>query len=140
MILFINTASTEKILLALKFKRRTHKAEFKPKFNQTENLLAEIDRLFTRFRKLPQDLKGIVAVIGPGPYTALRVGITVANTLSFALNTSIIGLKTNEVSSIDDFIKIGEQKLLKNRLREFLIPYYGRKPNITKPKKRASLF
>lgn len=131
MILFLNTANPKKIQLALKFGRLIRKTEFRSEFNQTESLLVKIDVLFKKAKKPPSDLAGVVAMIGPGHFTALRVGITVANTSSVALNIPVIGLKASDFSSFDEFVQIGERKLWEQKSRKLLAPFYGKEPNIT---------
>lgn len=131
MILFLNTADPEKIQLALKFSQLIFRTEFGPEFNQTELLVAKIDGLFKKAKKSPLDLTGVVAMVGPGHFTCLRTGIAVANTLAYALNIPIIGITASDFSSFDEFIQKGEQKLLKQKSKKFLNPFYGKEPNIT---------
>lgn len=59
-------------------------------------LVPALDRLLNKV-KWRKDKIDLVAVdIGPGSYTGLRVGLAIAKTLSFLLNTKIVG-----VSSLD---------------------------------------
>ncbi len=75
------------------------------------------------------NLEGIVCFKGPGSFTGLRIGITVANSLAYGLNIPIIG------DSGDDWIKKSITKLLKNQNNKIVYPFYGAEPNITQPKK-----
>lgn len=68
------------------------------------------------------DLKIIFVNPGPGSFTGLRIGLTTANLLAFALNIPIV--------------KLNSVKYEKGKFKEALLPEYGRDPNITKPKPR----
>ena len=53
----------------------------------------------------PRDLTGIVAGVGPGPYTGLRVGLVTARVLGAALGIPVYGLCSLDVIAADgDFI------------------------------------
>lgn len=72
------------------------------------------------------DLNGLIVFKGPGSFTGLRIGITVSNTFSYALNIPIVSTKG------DDWINSGITKL-KNKENEVIaLPEYGREPHITK--------
>ena len=43
---------------------------------------------------LKQELDGIVVAKGPGSYTGVRIGVTVAKTLAYALNTKLYGVSS----------------------------------------------
>jgi len=62
----------------------------------SDRIIANIDELLTRASVELKDLTAVFAVIGPGSFTGLRVGIAVANQFSHQLDIPIIGLKTNE--------------------------------------------
>lgn len=135
LILYLNTSDPNKNQIALKRGSKITRKIYKTGYNQTESLLAEIDRLFKKSKAMPKDLTGIVVSLGPGPFTALRVSITVANSLSYSLNVPAAGLKNAEFRSLSDFIKKGRKKILKKRGVRPLFPYYGKEPNITKSRK-----
>ncbi len=61
--------------------------------NQSRDLLPKIDLLLKKNKLTPQNLKGIGVFRGPGSYTGLRVGISVANTLAWSLNIPVFPLK-----------------------------------------------
>jgi tRNA threonylcarbamoyladenosine biosynthesis protein TsaB len=74
------------------------------------------------------DLGGLLAYRGPGSFTGLRIGITVANALAFALQIPITG-------SLDpDWLDSGVQKLLDGADDKIVKPEYGGEPNISQPK------
>ncbi|HET8992138.1 MAG TPA: tRNA (adenosine(37)-N6)-threonylcarbamoyltransferase complex dimerization subunit type 1 TsaB [Candidatus Saccharimonadales bacterium] len=73
-----------------------------------------------------EKLGGIVAFKGPGSFTGLRIGLSVANALSYSLTIPIVS------SSGEDWIKTGIERLLKREDEKIALPDYGREPHITK--------
>lgn len=64
---------------------------------QTIDLAPAIDDLLRRLQLDVADLKGIGVTIGPGSYTGLRVGLSVAKGLALAYQTPLIGIDTLDV-------------------------------------------
>jgi tRNA threonylcarbamoyladenosine biosynthesis protein TsaB len=75
------------------------------------------------------DIEGLVAYKGPGSFTGLRIGLTVANSLAYSLKIPIIGEKG------DDWLESGVTKLQANKNDKIVIPFYGAEPHITQAKK-----
>ncbi len=75
------------------------------------------------------DIKGVISFIGPGSFTGLRIGITIANTIAYSLKVPSVGAKG------DDWLKSGfvDMKTAKNDV--YVSPEYGGEANITKPRK-----
>ena len=76
-----------------------------------------------------ETLGGIVVFQGPGSFTGLRIGLTVANTLAEALAVPIVG------SQGDQWIEQGIKNLLLGQNDRLVLPEYGALPNITAPRK-----
>lgn len=89
----------------------------------SQELLPEIKSLVGDYAKLT----GIVVFQGPGSFTGLRIGITVANTLAHGLNIPIVAAEG------DDWIKQGASRLTRGDNDGQVMPHYGAEPNITKP-------
>ena len=53
--------------------------------------------LLDRNNLKPSDLHGIAVGIGPGSYTGLRIGVTAAKGLAYALNIGLITITTGEL-------------------------------------------
>ena len=94
----------------------------------SSQLLEEIKRQLTGQKLSFDRLDGIVLFKGPGSFTSLRIGATVANTIAYAESISIVGESGNE------WITTGLARLAKKENDRQVIPEYGSAPNITKPK------
>ena len=64
--------------------------------NFSEGIISTVDQLVQKAKIKLSDLKGIFVIQGPGSFTGLRVGITVANQFSHQLDIPIIGIKMEE--------------------------------------------
>jgi tRNA threonylcarbamoyladenosine biosynthesis protein TsaB len=94
-----------------------------------ETIHAEIKQLLTDQAKELADIQGIVAYKGPGSFTGLRIGLTVANTLADGLDIPIVS-ETSE-----DWQKHGIERLMDGQNEQQVVPEYGALPHITAPKK-----
>lgn len=134
--LIVNTSANDQFTIALSggdgrlLCHRTIKAKFK----QSEKLLPAIDSLLRQKLIKLDEIKGIIVVLGPGGFTSLRIGVITANTLAYGLNIPVVGLKLNEFKNIDELAKKGVLKLKKAKPGSIVVPFYGREPNITRPK------
>lgn len=93
-----------------------------------ETIHTKIREELAKNKKEFDDLQGIVAYQGPGSFTGLRIGLTVANTLAYGLNISIIG------ASGDDWREKGIRRLSAKENDKAVMPEYGADVHITKPK------
>ena len=75
------------------------------------------------------DLDGIIVFKGPGSFTGLRIGVTVANTLANSQNIPVVGTQSD--SWIDD----GVSRLANAENDHIVVPEYGGEANITTPRK-----
>jgi tRNA threonylcarbamoyladenosine biosynthesis protein TsaB len=67
--------------------------------NHTTTLLAEIDHLCRLCAIGIEQLSAIAVATGPGSFTALRVGMSVAKGLAFALGIPILGIGTLDAAA-----------------------------------------
>ncbi len=93
-----------------------------------ETIHAKIrDLLKTQARDF-HGIEGIVAYQGPGSFTGLRIGLSVANALAESLTVPIVG------STGDDWQQKGVSRLLAGERDPLVIPEYGAPVHITQPK------
>ncbi len=82
-------------------------------------------------------LKGIIVNSGPGSFTGLRIGLSVANTIAYTYDIPIVGI-TEEID-IDKLLQKGKS-VLESRGASFggvVVPHYGAEPHITQPKPKG---
>lgn len=94
-----------------------------------ETLHPKLDELLKANKLNWQELEDIIVFEGPGSFTGLRIGITVANALAYSLNLPIA------TSSGEDWIKIGQTKLANYKTGKIALPNYGVSAHTTKPRK-----
>lgn len=82
---------------------------------------------------IQQSLSGIVVFVGPGSFTGLRIGISFANGLAYALGIPVYETKTKGTFIIP---KSQSAKGGPASGRKIALPFYGAEPNITKPKNK----
>ncbi len=85
-----------------------------------------------------QSLDGIGVFAGPGSFTGLRIGTTVANTLADGLQIPIVSTRNpQDIGSKDSdvWIDIARKKLERGENIKIAMPFYGREARITKPRK-----
>ncbi|MEX0668521.1 MAG: tRNA (adenosine(37)-N6)-threonylcarbamoyltransferase complex dimerization subunit type 1 TsaB [Candidatus Saccharimonadales bacterium] len=75
------------------------------------------------------DITGVIVFAGPGSFTGLRIGISVANAIAYSLNIPIAS------GSGDGWIKQASAKLKQAKVGEYVMPEYGGEANITQPRK-----
>ncbi|AVQ33472.1 tRNA (adenosine(37)-N6)-threonylcarbamoyltransferase complex dimerization subunit type 1 TsaB [Staphylococcus muscae] len=64
------------------------------KQNHSVQLMPQVAALLETANITPQDLTNIVVAQGPGSYTGLRIGVTVAKTLAYTLNANLYGVSS----------------------------------------------
>ncbi len=114
MFLWLNSTFPDHVALAL---TETAGSRFRWQQVTGRDVLAAAVKTLKSRRKTLGDLTGVVVVPGPGPFSRVRAGVTVANILSFALAVPLWALRNGKL----------------RRVRGVLAPSYGKPPNITKP-------
>lgn len=56
---------------------------------QSEMMVTEVDNILKKNKIEKEELDGVVVGIGPGSYTGVRIGVTIAKTIAYALKIKI---------------------------------------------------
>lgn len=91
-ILKIDTTKTEEIIVELEDNDGKKDKLVKKQQYGSQVLLPMIVQLLNKNNLTLNDLTAVEVNTGPGSFTGTRVGVTVANTLGFALNLPVNGL------------------------------------------------
>lgn len=91
------------------------------RLNQTDEQLTD--------QQLFKKITGIVVFRGPGSFTGLRIGITVANALADSLGIPIVG------EGNSNWLETGRERLSQHENDRLILPLYGAPANISQPRK-----
>lgn len=94
-----------------------------------ESLHAKIRDLLADQKKDWQDIQGVVVYKGPGSFTGLRIGLSVANALAASLEIPIAG------TTGQGWFEVGLKKLSNNQTDNLVLPEYGADVHVTPPRK-----
>lgn len=89
----------------------------------SSTLSQKFEELLSKAKIKASDLSGICVFVGPGSFTGLRIGLSFANGLAFALKVTVYETKEKEK------INLSEPK-------DIALPFYGAEPKITEAKER----
>jgi len=89
----------------------------------------QIENLLRQHGKKLQAVQGIVCFQGPGSFTGLRIGLTLANALASALNVPMVACQDPK------WLETGIADLLAGKNDHLALPEYGSPVHITEQKK-----
>ena len=69
---------------------------------QSELMVTEVDNILKRNKVDKKELDSIVVGIGPGSYTGVRIGVTIAKTIAYALKIKVYAKSSLSLLAIDD--------------------------------------
>lgn len=127
MILFINTSDFNNLTLVLQDGAAVRLFVKSVAFNENFKTNAFLQEFLKKSKVAPSDLTKIIVCSGPGSFTGIRVGVSLAQALGFALKIPVIAIPKNKVP--EDVRKLDKIKGGKS-----LSLNYGQAPNITKAK------
>jgi tRNA threonylcarbamoyladenosine biosynthesis protein TsaB len=87
-----------------------------------------INKQLKKINQNLNDIQGIVVYKGPGSFTGLRIGCSVANALAYSLAVPIV------VTSGQDWLKQGLTKLASGENQKLALPEYGAPVHTTEQK------
>lgn len=127
MILFLDTSDPKTTRLGLLGKKiREHYFESEKK--QSEILLPEIVKFLKKDKIALRQISKLAVVTGPGHFSRIRTGVATVNALAFALNLPVVSIRKNASTNLHQLAKL--------KTVRFAVPFYGKAPNITKPKSK----
>jgi tRNA threonylcarbamoyladenosine biosynthesis protein TsaB len=94
----------------------------------SDTIHLKIKDLLTSQKEELANIQGIVAYLGPGSFTGLRIGLSVANALADGLDIPIVGSQT------DDWLVHGVKRLQAGENDHVALPEYGAPVHITAQK------
>lgn len=130
MLLFIDTSGFNNIELAIIVGANVYRLNRTLAFNENYKSLDVLQKFLAHHKIELKQLNRIVVCSGPGSFTGIRVGVSLAQALGYALNISVQAVPKNKVPK--DLRKLAQLKLPAK-----LSLHYGSKPNITKTKKKT---
>lgn len=128
-ILAIRTDKPEAELYLYDGQKKLAELKWQAHLKLAETLNSKIKELLAEAKISYQDLNGVAVVKGPGSFTGLRIGASVANALAFGLNIPVIarGGENWLDKSIND-LKSGKSD-------KTAVPEYGAPARTTNPRK-----
>ena len=117
MIIFIDTTKEESTIALCDDKNIIiDKTVWTSKADHTDKVLVALDQLFKKNKVEKSDLQKIIVDNSDGSYTALRVGVTIANFLGYSLDIPVEALN---------------QKDQEKNFTQAVLPKYSMEPKIT---------
>ena len=95
--LILDTSDNKKITVGLDINGQKDIKTKKITSNKTQIVLPMVDEILKKHSLNLKDISEIKVNAGPGSFTGLRVGLAIANALSFALKIPINGKKVGEI-------------------------------------------
>lgn len=129
MILCLNTAQPEAQLYLYDGSTRLYDYSWQAHRTLAATLLAKIEEFLQSHQVMWDDIDGLVVYQGPGSFTGLRIGCTVANTVAYARDIPVVGVPGEE------WLEHGLHRLMASENDTTVMPFYGAEPRITTPKK-----
>jgi tRNA threonylcarbamoyladenosine biosynthesis protein TsaB len=128
-ILAIRTDKPEAELYIYDGKKKLAEIKWQAHLKLAETLNFKIEEILNMLSISYEDLDGIAIFKGPGSFTGLRIGMSVANALAYAQNIPIAAVGG------DDWLKESVERLQAGQNDKVGIPEYGAPPHVTKPRK-----
>lgn len=128
-ILAIRTDKPEAELYVYEDDKKLAEIKWQAHLKLAETLNSKIEEILNMLSISYNDLDGIAVFKGPGSFTGLRIGISVANALAYAQNIPII------TDGGNNWLEKSIQVLQSGKNDRIAMPEYGAPPHITQPRK-----
>jgi tRNA threonylcarbamoyladenosine biosynthesis protein TsaB len=128
-ILAIRTDKPEAEVYLFDFNKKLAEVKWQAHLKLAETLNTKIEEILNMLSISYDDLDGVTIYKGPGSFTGLRIGMSVANALAYAQNIPIVARAGG------DWVKQSIDDLQKNRSDKIALPEYGAPARTTTPRK-----
>lgn len=98
--LYIDTSSSTLYTGLVKDESLLIEVQEKLEKNLSTYTLSKIDEMFLKVQLSPKDIDQIIVVNGPGSFTGIRIGITIAKTYAWALKKKITTITSLEAMAV----------------------------------------
>ena len=95
--LFIDSATTNLVVAIINDGKIAYIYNNNDNHDTSSKMMPVLSEAFENVGLKPQDIDKIFAVTGPGSFTGIRVGLTVAKTMAYTLNIPIVPISSLEV-------------------------------------------
>ena len=95
--LFIDSATTNLVVAIIKDGKISYIYNKNEGHDTSSKMMPILAEAFSSSCLAPKDIDKIFVVTGPGSFTGIRVGLTVAKTMAYALNIPIVPISSLEV-------------------------------------------
>ncbi len=119
-ILALRTDKPEARLYLYKDHKKLSELKWQAHLKLSKTIHSQIKELLNKSSILLKDIEGIVCFQGPGSFTGLRIGLSVANALAYASSIPVIAKRG------DSWLESGISDLLTGKDDKIAIPYYDR--------------
>lgn len=95
--LFIDSATTNLVVAIIENEELVYIYDSADGHDTSVKMMPVLAQAFEKANLKPQDIDKIFVVTGPGSFTGIRVGLTVAKTMAYSLNIPIVPISSLEV-------------------------------------------
>lgn len=95
--LIIDSSDNKEIVVGLQIDNKKYLLKHRVDSRRAQVILPLINKILRKYSLKIENIDSIEVNTGPGSFTGLRIGISIANTLGFALKIPINGKKVGEL-------------------------------------------
>lgn len=137
--IFLDTSNSH--LIVAIYKNKTKLAYYNEKCdnNLSSQIMIIIDKIFKEAKTSPWDIDKIFVVTGPGSFTGIRIGVTIAKTFAWAFATEIVPISSLEVMATTKFKGNYIVPIIDARRNFVYAGMYDKNLNLIKPNRYINL-
>lgn len=113
--LFLDTSSSTLLLSLIKDDKEIDKIILESTKEHSIYAVSKIEEILSNNGLKPNDINKIFVTIGPGSFTGIRIGVTIAKTYAYCLNIDItpvssLKMKILEYNNYDNYVSVIKDK------------------------------